>query len=1144
MVSHRVYRSRPADQIEESNTTANRFLGGVRRNWMMSTQNPPVASGLPVHDGRTRKGPRPHTNPPSTAPTAAPTEAIRSGPVVTLLSPVTPGSTLPLAAPLQMPQVTVANKPSDPPPAALPSPVASPDSNPSPIASHDVPPSTFDTTASASDSPAVVAQPVDSYTATPSQPSNPLENGQEQRQNTPAATAALSSEPVLSSEAQRATPVQAPLHVATDRGQVPSPTARQSPYQSPSGASIQVNNPTDERQPPPEVPSPRAQQSGLILPNIDTWKQWKVRLEQLKAEARTFPPSPITWPRWALLDEALEKSDLLYLVLHQVYCRRSVDDKILSEFPALQDETCSMGLDKLSGLLEDNSRIPKQIVWSFANFPSNVENLRHEAWFSQRIQQVSQLSYGVATHLFSKRARIIEDISCRGYPPLASEMRDVFKVGSPVLLGVIFRSICRHLYSTDGLLKVERLFQMDLTISALFLEAVNQNMPQQQLTLKQQMESLMDEYKKIPMGQFSPASSNTQNQAIPAHLGPPSAGSQPSGDSPLVSTSAYPTTNLNSPQVTMVQVPGYFQHPYPYAHPSQQQQPLQHHLYQLQMQQQQIQSPQLQFPQQWQATQMGSFHPGLPLQGQLSFSSPMQPAPQRQPQPACAGQTPQSAQREQAQYTSPAQSRPSFSHASPAGVPSQHPPAHWSAQMARQQDPRLSNPSPVNTPVQRRASQISSAQSPQGRLGQQTTAPPPQVPSPVAQRPYIPYPHPSGPLLPPPNYRAPITVGPNPMRLGIHQADLRDPVKKLVKSGPQGHMVEAELYHFQSDFLLTPQSIDPNVHSYAWDFTLSEDDWHRYPLFQEPGQGQRSVRIFQPGCRTFRLRSIALSDSEGRDSERLWPTRGTTWPSVFYIHVNGVEMFVRRKVHNGKDLPLDITKNLRLGANKLVVHFLLDAKECENFRYFFGIERMVTSAFEHAQGTVGNMSADETRRLIHDRLTPSVNDDDVAFITDSLTISLTDPFTSQILKVPVRSRSCSHLECFDLETFIRTRKSESGPTPFFDNWRCPICDADARPQCLRVDNFLVEILDELAPTQGLETAKAIQVKADGSWTLKVAHDGSSVSPHPNRAGSVAAKRKADGITGAGPEGSRPKTECSSDRRPNGHSQERVVIEID
>ena len=52
------------------------------------------------------------------------------------------------------------------------------------------------------------------------------------------------------------------------------------------------------------------------------------------------------------------------------------------------------------------------------------------------------------------------------------------------------------------------------------------------------------------------------------------------------------------------------------------------------------------------------------------------------------------------------------------------------------------------------------------------------------------------------------------------------------------------------------------------------------------------------------------------------------------------------------------------------------------------------------------------------------------------------------------------------------------------NWRCPICDKDARPQSLIVDNYLVHVRAELERNNQLADAKAIRIKADGSWELK------------------------------------------------------------
>lgn len=396
-------------------------------------------------------------------------------------------------------------------------------------------------------------------------------------------------------------------------------------------------------------------------------------------------------------------------------------------------------------------------------------------------------------------------------------------------------------------------------------------------------------------------------------------------------------------------------------------------------------------------------------------------------------------------------------------------------------------------------------------------------------------------LVPPPGYRIPQTVHPNPMQLGLHQAGLRDGDKKLVQRGPNGEYIETHLFQYLGCLVLSPQPIDPANSRFIWNLSLSDSQCQRFPRVQERDQGQPPVRTFQPGCLTVRLRSIALSASEKEDLQRIWPTQSTLWPSVVYIFVNGTEMHVRRKAHNGKDLPLDITKHLRAGENSISVYLLLEPKECKDYKYVFGIEIMEINRFEHVRSVAASTWENNTRMDIKKRLTSVANDDDLAVVTDSLTISLVDPFMAQIFTTPVRSEYCDHLECFDLDTFIWTRKNDSGPTPMNDNWRCPICNADARPRCLRVDGFLSEVRQELIDTDRLEGAQAIQVKADGTWTLRHTHDDSphpSQSPERNRSSvPVLGKRKAGTMVD-------PKCESPPDSNTGVQTHEPIVIEID
>jgi hypothetical protein len=112
------------------------------------------------------------------------------------------------------------------------------------------------------------------------------------------------------------------------------------------------------------------------------------------------------------------------------------------------------------------------------------------------------------------------------------------------------------------------------------------------------------------------------------------------------------------------------------------------------------------------------------------------------------------------------------------------------------------------------------------------------------------------------------------------------------------------------------------------------------------------------------------------------------------------------------------------------------------------------------------------------------DDDEIAIVQSNLLINLCDPFsTFQICNTPARGKLCPHNNCFDLDTFLRTRMRKGGVS-LPDMWRCPICGADARPDNLVVDGFLQEVHTELR-AKGLLQTRAIVVNADGSWGPKV-----------------------------------------------------------
>ncbi|CEJ55857.1 hypothetical protein PMG11_02088 [Penicillium brasilianum] len=1118
MVSPKLQRSRrPADHLDESNSTASLFLGGVRRDWMASAgAYPREARPAAMSHPRSLKSPS----------AAAPSKDSRgighSGPAeLALMSPVTPGANLQRSASSLQAHLPATSKP-DPPQDPLPSPVPSSGSHPSPILSPppSIPSNDLSVAAlavpAAPDKPAAVAavnvQPRRDKNASPSQPALNQPSPPSVQNPTPRPSVSETSElseiaPASAAVPHTADPGSRPLHEINNGIQPQSLGNSVGSNQSPSvGINARVNTSGSHAVGSPfqpATPTPPLASRKLDRPSSNDWILWRARANALLNQARECSLN-VGGPRALLLIRACGDydNDLFYLVLHQVFCEMSRDAQgIIARIPVLRDERCRLGITKLAELLEDNAMIPLPLLEAFCLFPLPLEQLINAPWYQEILDQVVGCLSCLVTQLSVLKAETHRRIYERGYPPLVKELRQEYGVTSPVLLGVIFMSICRHVYDPNKIDLLQRHFQKDS-----FLVSKNAG-PDAHL-------ALIEEYRKIPMRGRQPP-----RPPMPAHQ------SQRPLQRRATATAGYshPSPVIGSPAAVSPASQANAQNHLAPASPHIQS-PISPNISQnLQHAQYIDQHGRRISAQQVRQISRSKFSEGSSLHGLNLSPSPSQHSVAGWPNYVVQQQQPQSLQQFQYHHhQQQQQQQQSTRHVSSGDTTTQPSAAYQAVQMmvtsrtshSQAQQPPSVRPVPASSPT---------VQGPQNQTSR------PRAPA-------------MSPLLPPEGYRAPQTVQPNPMRLSLHQADLRDPVKYLVQLTPNG-LEETALYQYLDQFTLDPTRIDPDVFSYRWKFTISPDDYQRFPRYVDRGQGQRSIRTYQPGCRTYRLRIIALPDSEKKEMQRFWPIANTTWPSVLYIFVNNHELYVRRKVHNGKDLPLDITRHLREGENEVNVHFLLAPNECKNFHYVAGIESMKVSEYKGVLERTRHVPASETRANIKKRLSPITDDDELAVVTDSLNVPLIDPFMAQIFNTPARSTNCNHIECFDLDTFITTRRSQSGSAPMNDNWLCPICKADARPQFLVVDQYFVEVRDAIAKQGIIDTAQSIQIRVDGTWTVKVTSDDASPSSPARRRPSQppsSGKRKADSMTGAAEQTARTKHEST----PSTPAQDPTVIEID
>lgn len=70
--------------------------------------------------------------------------------------------------------------------------------------------------------------------------------------------------------------------------------------------------------------------------------------------------------------------------------------------------------------------------------------------------------------------------------------------------------------------------------------------------------------------------------------------------------------------------------------------------------------------------------------------------------------------------------------------------------------------------------------------------------------------------------------------------------------------------------------------------------------------------------------------------------------------------------------------------------------------------------------------------------------------TEQVTINLADSITMLPISVPARGEICTHLQCFDLETYIQMNSKHK-------RWLCPFCNK--RSSYVMIDPFFSHILD-------------------------------------------------------------------------------------
>lgn len=796
---------------------------------------------------------------------------------------------------------------------------------------------------------------------------------------------------------------------------------------------------------------------------------------QLIANLPDREGSHVERPRLGLLREACEKYDHFYLVLHQLFCFDHEVRKSNRQIPGL-NEMHRKGLNVVTFLLVSNDQMVDSAVKWFSLFPLPLGDL-----IMDKPEFVS--AHAKVVRCLEKMAVFWADMrsQCKNrmYPPLVDELVVLFNVDSFLFQQIIFRAVLRDIWSgkpDDCFHIAEEIFNRDykevmnrLSIGSIPVELV-----------KHYQQAVIKDYQRVfgshwqhTVGGPTASMAPPRQQRSQSRLAPANAYSENHNMSQSEHYNIAPspiTLDLHAAQRRSLSAAS---GPAPIAT-----QAIQNcRQGNLPSRSQSLASDALPSPQLCNFTQspttlQGSFSPGTSVDSTGQWNGQQHRRERRTSSTTGISVGAPQTLHNIPQSTTPTQRTPHVVPSNAAGTPHIH---------QLQQNLGLQQHTHYRVPSSNIAIPAPRAQ-PEVRRSLSNRANETSVPA-LSPLPFIQFP-PSFPshTNPTPFIRSypPLPAHPNPTVSALHQAHLRSPILSSFNLNENVSSI-AKCYRFIKHILMPPEGLDSKNRHVNWDFSVSKEltDWF---ACNAPGShGAPPTRAIIPGSRLCRIRCISLRNQAVMPSQSEWAVADNIWPGSTAVVLNGIALDIRKKTHHGKDLPIDVTSYVKAGQNNLstaVIGFQKDSTA----RFAIGVEFIQVVDEQKIKDEMSILPLLEARkRILHQS---ESMDPDVEVIQSQKVIDLTDPFTARIFDTPMRGIHCQHNQCFDRDTFLQTRTPKVAGEPCGpDEFRCPICGQDARPQSLIVDMFFVDVRMVLK-ARGRLDVKAIIIHDSGDWEIK------------------------------------------------------------
>lgn len=762
----------------------------------------------------------------------------------------------------------------------------------------------------------------------------------------------------------------------------------------------------------------------------------------------------IELPRIRLLKDACTTEDCFYLVLHQLYCLYSVEPQTVMQLPGFGQERTMQAFSTLAQLLLQNSMLPDHVKRWFSSFPAPINSLlQYSILYQKAYHDVQNFLSKLARywHVFQARCKL------RMYPPLADELVRELGLESCVFQRVVFTAVHRGIWGQEQsqwFQRGEDLFKQDQVDNRRRRSRINTAHPPTAAEMQDANERLAKEYQRFRLQHLC----EVQNRSLNSHATQSSVNAEPAMRAPMQQGSfrspyeqdpVLPVAAGDSPQ----------------DHPQVRRSQPAAAVLASNLRQRQHGPPRLNL-----STQ--TFQPPHALGSPYRVITPVVPSSANVPGVITPQMRHTQVERLRAQQQHLAQinfNRTASVSANGSNNPSSVSPGHSSWYNPFQPGLETLPPGAYGSYGVSQQEHLTGG----GYRGPYVTQHSPQMATFGQQL-----------VVPSSNHISAFSSHPNPAMSALHQAHLRSPTLKTV-DGHGRNKNTTRLYQYIAKFALTPKVLDLALPNHVWQFLVTRPEFEKIAIDTPRPYGAPPTRDVHPGSKMYRIRCVKLPSSGDPKNESEWVVADNVWPSSLIIDVNGVHLVLRRKQHHGKDLPIDLTPHIKEGINEVKVGLVRPSKEIDGVRYAIAVEIINVADHIQVMDSAIAVPAHEVFGPIKASLASNVGDDDLTVVNNTITIDLIDPFSARIFDTPARGRACLHRECFDHETFLQTRKSKSLGWPcMVDEWKCPICGADARPQSLVVDCFLADIRDELAKQKLLDT-RTIVIEEDGNWRPKV-----------------------------------------------------------